>query len=48
MQADGPEQTRLKFTDPRGPYGLSSWWWLFFLIWLLLVAGMIVGIIDDM
>ena len=33
------ERTKLRFIDPRGPYGLSPWWWLVLVIWILCVLG---------
>jgi hypothetical protein len=30
---------RLRFTDPRGPYGLSPWWWLLFAFVMMIVIG---------
>lgn len=35
------KEQRLKFTDPRGPYGLSPWWWIVFCFFLLVVIGII-------
>ena len=39
MKEDRPE--RLKFTDPRGPYGLSPWWWLFAIVIFVLILAWI-------
>ena len=33
------QRERLKFTDSRGPYGLSAWWWLLFSFLALCLIG---------
>jgi|KBSMisStandDraft_5_1062788.scaffolds.fasta_scaffold8025706_1 hypothetical protein len=37
------EPNRLRFTDPRGPYGLSPWWWLLAAFLLLVLVGIVIG-----
>jgi hypothetical protein len=35
-------EKRLRFTDERGPYGLSPWWWLLAAFLLLVILGIVI------
>ena len=40
-EVNAGKPSRLRFTDARGPYGLSAWWWLFAIVILLMILAWI-------